>query len=53
MTLFPVEHPCLNVVESNILDCKCIIDSSAGLVWEKLSLNTLSHLIVIHTYEVS
>ena len=48
MTLFPtIEHPFLNVIESNNSDCECIIDSSSGLVLEKLSLNILSHILLL------
>ena len=45
MKLFlTVEHPSLNVSESNISDCECIIDSSAGLVWKNSCLNIFSRI---------
>ena len=42
-----IEHPFLNVVESITSDCRCIIDSSNGRIWENPSLNIRSRTLLL------
>ena len=50
ITSFPrIEGPFRNAVESITSDCRCIIDSSDGRVWENSSRNTRSSILSLGT----